>query len=70
MTKHGTKDQLFEVQKKLSSGTGSPGWSQKRAIKWLRCGGGALKLVFQVNLDQLVPLAFLPPLVPEQNLQG
>jgi len=29
-----------EVQKKLSSGTGAPRWSQKRAIKRLWCGGG------------------------------
>jgi len=29
----------YKVQK-FSSGTGSPRWSQKRAVKWLWCGGG------------------------------
>jgi len=29
---------LHHKVQKFSSGTGSPGWSQKRAIKWLWCG--------------------------------
>jgi len=28
--------------RKFSSGTGSPGWSRKRAVKQLWCGGGAV----------------------------
>jgi len=31
----------YKVQK-FSSGTGSPGWSQKKAVKWLWCGGVVL----------------------------
>jgi len=31
---------LHHKIKKFSSGTGSPGWSWKRAIKRLWCGGG------------------------------
>jgi len=30
---------LHHKVQKFSSGTGSPGWSRKRAIKWLWCGG-------------------------------
>jgi len=32
---------LHHKVQKFSSGTGSPGWSQKRAVKWLWCGGDA-----------------------------
>jgi len=31
---------LHHKVQKCSSGTGSPGWSRKRAIKRLWCGGG------------------------------
>ena len=31
---------LHHKVQKFSSGTGSPGWSRKRAIKWLYCGDG------------------------------
>ena len=29
---------LHHKVQKFSSGTGSPGWSRKRAVKWLWCG--------------------------------
>ena len=31
---------LHHEDQKCSSGTGSPGWSRKRAVKWLWCGCG------------------------------
>jgi len=33
---------LHHKVQKCSSGTGSPGWSGKKAVKWLWCGGGGL----------------------------
>ena len=40
----------LKVQK-FSSGTGSPGWSQKRAVKWLWCDGGGVCFVLSVFLS-------------------
>jgi len=33
---------LHHKVQKFSSGTGSPGWSRKRVVKWLWCGVGTL----------------------------
>jgi len=39
----------YKVQK-FSSGTGSPGWSRKRAVKRLWCGGGGSLLISESHI--------------------
>ena len=55
---------LHHKVQKFSSGTGSPGWSRKKAVKWLWCGG-----VVITHLQNLVSSFFCLAVIQERVLR-
>jgi len=45
---------LHHKVQKFSSGTGSPGWSRKRAVKRLWCGGGGGEKSVKVQKNKVI----------------